>query len=155
MKLHLGVIDRPYENASPDGSTAATTTGEVAQWLENRYHIMEIFYHFHEQEIADKLAEGMADALEAVMVGAAGGTGKVEDFDPFAEALSEEEEIFKFWLALGEVEKVGIPGVPTLAAQNRQSLRLKLKKKLRGPARPSFIDTGLYQSSFKMWVEDE
>jgi hypothetical protein len=149
MKLHLGVIDRPYENASPDGSTAATTTGEVAQWLENRYHIMEIFYHFHEQEIADKLAEGMGDALEAVMVGAP------PSLNPTTEALSTEETVFKLWLALGEVEKVGIPGVPTLAAQNRQSLRLKLKKKLRGPARPSFIDTGLYQSSFKMWVEDE
>jgi hypothetical protein len=148
LKLHLGVIDQPYAQDSPDGSKKAVTTGEVAQWLENRYHIMEIFYQFHEQEIADKLAEGMGDALEAIMMGAP------PSLQPTLEALSAEEAVFKLWLALGEIEKLGIPGVPTLAAQNRESLRLKLKKKFRGPARPSFIDTGLYESSFKMWMED-
>ena len=142
MKLHLGVIDQPYANGG-------VTTAQVAGWLENKYHIMELFYHFHEREIADALTAGLQDALEAHMMGAP------ITLDPFQEAFSNEEAVFKMdWLALGGVEKVGIPGVPTQRALDRESLRLKKKKKDRGPARPSFIDTGLYQSSFKMWMED-
>jgi hypothetical protein len=49
------------------------------------------------------------------------------------------------------MDTLGIPGVPTLAAQEGRSSRFK-KGKGKGP-RKSFIDTGLYVGSFKSWVD--
>jgi len=50
-----------------------------------------------------------------------------------------------------EVEKLGIPGVPTKAALRGVNHRLKHPYRRRG-ARPSFVDTSLYMSSFKAWA---
>lgn len=148
--LHLGVLDVPYQQARKKRAkrTAATvTTGDVAEWLERRYGVMRTFYQQHEQEIADQLTQALVDASESMMMGApvAG--------DPFGAGTSQIEDGFKQFLALQEMDKLGVPGVPTAAAQAGVSSRFK-KDKGRGP-RPSFIDTGLYQSSFKAWIEDE
>jgi hypothetical protein len=116
-------------------------------WLENRYGVMQTFYDQHEQEIADQLTQSIVDAGEALMQGAP------TTADPFGAATSQIEDGFKQFLALGEMDKLGVPGVPTAAAQAGVSSRFK-KGKGRGP-RQSFIDTGLYQSSMKAWVTDE
>lgn len=141
LTLHLGVSELPY----PDDRDG-TTTGDVAEFLERKYHVMEVFYNEHEQDVADALAEGMKDVLEAVIMGAS------PPADPFLAGTSEIEHLFQRFIESGEMETLGYPGVPTQAALEGRSLRFKAK---RGPSRRvSFYDTGLYVSSFKAWIED-
>jgi hypothetical protein len=66
---------------------------------------------------------------------------------------AEIEERFKDFLSLQEMDKLGVPGVPTEAAKKGKSSRFKRRRSKGGAPRPSFIDTGLYQSSFKAWVD--
>lgn len=142
MKLHLGVIDLPY-NEVGEGNKPGTTTGDVALILETKYGVMGAFYQKHKDDVSEAITDGLAGALENIMMGAPAG-------DPFAEGTSAIEEQFKGFLSSGEIEGMGIAGVPTEAAKKRRSLRFK-KKKAKN-ARPSFIDTGLYQTSMKSWV---
>ena len=176
-RLHLGVLDLPYVNAPQDVNkprpakappptksgkprkvrarkhgpwlpgtkvhSGEQTTGDVAGWLEDKYKPMEAYLATHGQEVADNLAQSMLGAMEAQLMGGPAG-------DPYAEGASKIEEGFKAFLSAGEIETLGIPGLPTGAASRGVNHRLKLKK---GAPRPSLIDTGLYQSSFKAWVE--
>lgn len=149
MKLHLGVVDIPYANMPEYGATAATgtqTTGDVATWLENKYHIMESFYELHDAEIADFIANSAKGAMESVMMGV--GTPEEIKFD---EKASEDiYDLFNKFIDSREIEGLGIPGVPTTAAKEGVNHRLKSK---RGPRRPSFRDTGLYEDAFKAWID--
>lgn len=143
MKLHLGVIDLPYP-ADAEG----LTTGDVAEILEDKYHPMEVFFELHGQEIADALANGMEGALESLLMGA-----PPQAIARAAEgALSGVQAQFKTFLSSREMEGLGIPGVPTKAALDGVNHRLKKRK---GAPRPSFIDTGLYQSSFRAWMSED
>lgn len=168
MKLHLGVVDIPYAVQVPEGArrvvhrvtkggavsthtaapTGGETTGDVAQILEERYHVMELFY---EEVGADKIAEALAHsargALESLMMGA-----PPENISLTAEAEGEIEGAFKLFLDQRELDHVG-PGVPTAAALKGVNHRLKHPYAKDNPERPSFIDTGTYQTSFKAWVE--
>lgn len=162
--LHLGVLDIPYSDApsaSPKASLAAAkrrskipprtaapsskSTGDVADILESRYGIMEKFFELHTPIIADELAESARGALENLMMGAPGTISLT------AEAESAIEADFKRALSLREFDGV-ISGVPTQAALDGVSHRFASPRGSRG-SRPSFIDTGLYQMSFKTWVD--
>jgi hypothetical protein len=151
MLLHLGVIDIPYADApkSRRSKTArgTQTTGDVAGWLEARYHVMETFFELHDQDVANDLANGLSGALENMMTGRSPLSA-----DPFLGATSAIEDRFKKFLSDREMEQIGYPGVPTMAAQMGVNHRLKRPYKRR-PARPSFVDTGLYSASFKSWVD--
>jgi hypothetical protein len=137
--LHLGVVDVPY--AVKDG----TTTGQVARWLEDRYHVMEIFSEIHGQEIADAMAQSMADAVDGLMMGAP------VSGNPLAAAESVIDVAFKKFIDTKEMDHLGIPGVPTKAAKDGVSKRFKSGF---GPKnRPSFQDSGLYETDFKAWVD--
>jgi hypothetical protein len=150
MILHLGVIDIPYANAPKeykahkDHVTPGTeTTGNVAVWLENKYHVMETYYELRGQFVADALAESLKSVLEDLMMGAP------VTIDPFGSGTSQIESDFKATLSQRLLEGI-IPGTPTMAAQKGVSRRFKSGY---GPLnRPSFIDTGLYQASFKSWI---
>lgn len=148
MRLHLGVVDVPYANPPRrKGSRARSgtqTTGDVAGWLEAKYHVMEVFFESQQRRVAQDLEEGLAGALESLLMGGPP-TGQ-----PFASGLSRTEDRFKQFLSRRRIESMGIPGVPTEAALRGVSHRFKNKRSGR---RPSFIDTGLYQSSFKAWVD--
>lgn len=156
MKLHLGVVDVPYVALEPPGAykkrikagkhpgAGHKTTGDVADILEAKYHVMEIFWQLHEEENVRDLTVGMRDALETLMVG-----GPLH-LDPFAEAESLIEGRFRRFLTDKEMDRLGYPGVPTKASLKGVSHRFKRK---RGPARPSFVDTGLYEAAFKAWSE--
>ena len=168
MKIILGVVDLPYvasvhekvrlasAKARRQGKrvsaeleklssnpTGAQTTGDVARILEDKYHVMELFFEEHRQFIADHLAESVSDKMQDIISGAPVGAGS-----PIDAGASEIEDRFKQFLSLQEVERLGIPGVPTQAALDGVNHRLKKK---RGARRPSFIDTGLYEASFKVW----
>ena len=142
-KLHLGVVEQPYSEI-PGLEHVAVTTGDVAEWLESKYHVYEIFFEEHVKDIANAMTESMAGSLETFMQ-----TG-VAPLDPLLQAESVIETIFKAFLTNKEMEALGYPGVPTRAALEGISKRFKNH---RGPRRPSFIDTGLYQASFKAWFD--
>jgi hypothetical protein len=153
ITLHFGVIDLPYSFRAPiiargkkrgKRPSGAQTTGDVAGYLENKYHIMEHFYQVRQKQIVGDLEKSLQGALENLLLGAPVTSA------PFAEAASSIEDRFKKFLGNREIEKLGYPGIPTKAALRGVNHRLSLN---RGARRPSFIDTGLYQSSFKVIID--
>lgn len=134
ITLHLGVIDIPYENEN-------TTTGDVAERLEEKYHIMQTFFDRYGNDIADLMSKDLAGGLENMFAGAP------PTKDPLAESMSRVHDLFVGFLDNSEMN--GLPGVPTQRALEGISKRFKNKK---GPPRPSFIDTGTYQAAMRAWV---
>jgi len=134
ITFHLGVIDVPYEDEN-------TTTGDVAEYLEEKYQIMQTFFDRYSKDIADLMANDMAASLENMMAGAPPAK------DPLAESMSRIHDLFVAFL--DNTEMHGLPGVPTPRALDGISRRFKNKK---GPPRPSFIDTGTYQAAMRAWV---
>lgn len=151
--LVLGVVDVPYSNDGPQKpgkkgkrakSSAPTSTVLVATVLEAKYGVMQTFYDAHKNDVVGAMIDSAEGALENLFMG-----GTLTD--PFAGADQKIQADFRTFLMTAEIESMGIPGVPTKAAQNRQSLRFKAKV---GPnERPSFIDTGTYELAFRAWVE--
>lgn len=144
IQLHLGVADIPY--ADEEG----TTTGDVAEILEEHYEVIGTFYAHHERDIIALLEDGMRGAIENRLMGAP------VPSNPLAGAESKIEEMFRKFLSDREIEQpahgVAPYTVPTMAAILGLSSRFKGKKNPAG-RRPSFIDTGLFQSSFRAWVD--
>lgn len=134
ITLHLGVIDIPYEGEG-------TTTGDVAERLEEKYRIMQTFFDRYGNEIADLMSNDLAANLENLMAGAP------PSRDPLAESMSRVHDLFVAFLDNEEMN--GMPGVPTQRALLGISKRFKNK---RGDPRPSFIDTGTYQAAMRSWV---
>lgn len=160
LTLHLGVVDIPYaydqqqvgKNGKPlkraKKVTLSTTTGDVAEILEAKYHLIEVFYEEHEDDIAKAFEESLAATFENVLLGVP------PPNDPFAAANNKIEAMFKTFLSSQEVERIGIPGTPTKAALAGVSHRFAHPYAKRAP-RPSFIDTGLYEASFSAWMDEE
>ncbi|EAA8522449.1 hypothetical protein VV40_004351 [Salmonella enterica subsp. enterica serovar Pomona] len=128
ITFHLGVIDVPYEDEN-------TTTGDVAEYLEEKYQIMQTFFDRYSNDIADLMTNDMAASLENMMAGAPPAR------DPLAESMSRIHDLFVAFLDNAEMN--GLPGVKGI------SRRFKNKK---GPPRPPFIDTGTYQAAMRAWV---
>lgn len=141
LKLSLGVLDVPY--ADHEG----VTTGDVAEWLEAEYEIMGTFYDKNAQAIADDLAASFEGELESIVMGK-----RAEPSNFFNAGTSKIETKFHQFLETGEMEKLGMEGIPTKAALRGVNHRLKAK---RGKRRVSFIDTGLYDASFRAKVTIE
>lgn len=142
MKLHLGVTDVAYS-----GEGGAKTTGDVAEILEDKYHIMRIFYEENEQFVADKLANAFAGALESLAQGA--------PYSPkmMKPVLPAVDERFRDFLSSDEMSRI-LPATQQIqAAQKGVSHRKKKPYAKKNKARPAFIDTGLYQRSFRSWVD--
>lgn len=163
--LHLGVLDLPYVEAPPPAKKppkraprrprphkahakkfSNNTTGDVAEILEAKYHVMELFWELHQDDIAEDFADSLSGAIETFIMG-----GPV-NFDVTGTATSRIEDRFKQMLSLRELDALGYPGIPTAAAEHGVSHRFKRARQKRA-ARPSFVDTGLYASSFKAWVD--
>lgn len=150
--LHLGVADIPYTEAAPPVKrgrkprkmAATQTTGDVAEILESKYHIMQIFFEQHQRDITGLMADSLSGALESMLSGAP------SRVSPHGEGASQIETMFRRFLSNREMDSLGYPGVPTEAAQMGLSHRFRGK---RGSPRPSFIDTGQYEASMKVWVD--
>lgn len=149
--LHLGVTEQSYGDvATKDGNkitAGAPSTGDVAQWLEDKYGLMQAFFNAHETDIAGALEQSVGDTLEALLMGAP------PQADAFGAGASKIEEMFKDFISSREAEQVGIPGTPTGAALRGVNHRLKHPYSKSNPRRPSFRDTGLLQASAKVWVD--
>jgi hypothetical protein len=153
MKLHLGVVDTPYSGA-PRGKRAKLksgnqTTGDVAEILEDNYKVMERFVELHGDEIAKSLEESVAGGLDSILTGQAPLT-----IDVFGDAMGEIETMFRTMLDTKELERQGYPGIPTHQAALRGVDHRKKHPYAKRPPRPSFVDTSLYSSSFKAWMEE-
>jgi hypothetical protein len=165
VKLVFGVIDIPYANALDQPrrvpqakpgrqrrrrprkvASGTQTTGDVAEILEKRYNVMERFAGLNETEIVSSIENALVGNIENVILGAPI-TG-----EPLAAATSEIEEMFRDFLDRRGMDGYAW-GVPTQAAERGVNHRLLHPYAKRGP-RPSFIDTGLYQQSFRCWVEE-
>ena len=169
--LHLGVVDVPYAHLVPqttkrvshrvargngkdkapttkvNGPSGSETTGDVAEILEDQYTVMECFWTKHGDEIKALMEDDMVASLQAMMDG-----NPVGDV-PFAEAMSRAERLFADFLNTSEMLEVLGSGPGTGAARRGVNHRFKHPYAKGNPSRPPFIDTGLYQASFRAWVE--
>lgn len=139
MKVCLGVIDMPYDY----GDTSATTF-EVAEALEERYKIFTHFWEEHKGTIAPEVGEALAySIINHIQHGAPLVSG---------ELLGDTMRTFNIFLENEEMAGLAVDGVPTLAALDGRNSRLKQKY---GERRPSFIDGGLFKSSFVAWIDND
>lgn len=144
--LHLGVLDIPHVAPTGKAQTAPLTTGDVADILEAKYHVMELFYEERGPAIADAMAESMGDALADLLGGAPPGNNAT------TAAMGKIQDLFVQFIDRKQLDGV-VPGVPTLAALKGVNHRFLHPFAKANPPRPSFKDTGLYEDSFRAWVD--
>lgn len=140
LTLHFGVLVQPYR-----AGRRAMTTYDVAQILEHKYGVMGAYFRVHQKDVVKAVESSMMGALEALAMGAR--------VDPWARGMGAIERGFRDFIASREVERVGIPGTPTKAAQRGQSQRFKSPRAGGRASRSSFRNTGLYMTSFKAWAD--
>jgi hypothetical protein len=121
------------------------TTGDIAQILEAKYHIMRTFVEMNKNDIISAIEKSMVGSVINIVNGQPG------PIAPDAQAMSDIENAFKNALSMRAFDGL-IKGVPTAASLGGVSHRFK-KPYASRPARPSFVNTGLYQSSFTAWTE--
>jgi hypothetical protein len=161
--LRLGVVDVPYtDDPSPSKTDREVknqkrndiraalglqefhgTTGDVAEILEEHYHVMEIFFEEHQSDIAGVLEETYGDALEDMLSG-----GVPAGSNSMIAAAGQIKDLFTKFIDGREMDGVQ-PGVPTGAAKKGVNYCLKHPTAKGNPERPSFKDTGLYEQSFQ------
>lgn len=139
MKICLGVVDMPY-----DYGEEQATTFEVATTLEEEYGLFSHFWAQHQDAIIQEAGTAVAHQLiNQIRYGASGGGDLL---------LGNSIREFNIFLEQEEMAGLGVAGVPTQAALDGVNSRLK---KHSGPRRPSFIDGGLFKTSFTAWIEDD
>jgi hypothetical protein len=142
MKLHLGVIDQKYRTGKD--------VAEVAKILEGKYGIMAIFAAQQQNEIANALATSLADATEALMTG-------TPVANAYAEGTEEIQKNFRKFLDMngtGIITEASKKGVSGRFMDKNNTKGKRLPENSNGQVRPSFIDTGTYQNSFRAWIEE-
>ena len=136
MKLNLGVMDVPYSH-----SAEGETTFEVAEILENKYSVMQIFLDMHMQDIATDLENGIAGAIDNAFMGN-------PSKDLFAGAMSRTEERFRQYI---DTEEHGI----RLKKQDAPKAGGRKKRQYKKVERVTpFIYSGLYRISFRSWITE-
>ena len=147
--IHLGIQELPYSlvDTTPvgnsDKSKSDMTTGDVAEILEENYGVMEHFWERHEEDAVNAISDSLSSAFEAQLDGAPFNVSALE------QGAKEVENLFKKFLENREMDGL-VGGVPTLAAIKGISHR---PKSVRKTPWVSFIDSGLYESSFRCWVD--
>jgi hypothetical protein len=143
LTLHLGVLVQPYRSTGKN--VRALTTGDVAQFLEDKYDIMATFWRVRERKIGEAIENSFSGALESLVMG--------QRTDPWGPITQSIQSQFRDFISSKEAERVGIPGTPTKAALRGVNHRLKHPYASGNPRRPSFRDTGLYMTSFRAWAD--
>ena len=140
-RLHFGVPDNIHYAYGGGGKSVH----EVAEILEARYAIIERFVADNDKPIRALMKEQSARHARAAVA------GRTPSMQP---ALDKIKQMFKTYLLTKQLDGKGIGGfpIPTLASLRGVNHRLKHPYARRAP-RPSFVDTGLYMSAFKAWVE--
>jgi len=151
LKLKLGVV----EVLEPNGITSYG----LGNILEEKYTLFSAFVDIHQQEISNQLSESLAGAMETFLA-----TGNMPK-NPFNAAGEELTLSLKKYIYTEELAGK-VAGVPTQAALEGISTRTmngknprkvkggqKFKRVKTGVRRPSFIDTGIFEASTKVWIE--
>lgn len=155
MKLHLGVIDVPHIQPG-------VTTYDVGMELEKDYGLFSAFYELFENSIDKAVEKDVQIAIDKLL------SGKDPKLN-FGTSTSAIDTMFHQFLDSGAIESMGKPGVPTKAALEGKRTRFKGKgssaktwvKGKRSPVqsestgvrRPSFVDSGILNASFKSWID--
>jgi hypothetical protein len=155
VTLCLGVVDVAY---TEDGES--TTTGEVAGYLEDEYHVMRTFLELHEDEIGEFLADAMAGEIESLAQGkpviplaAHDVTTQLGDRVIEGQSVNGRiEEAFRDYLDAREWKQVS--GQTVDAAEQGVNHRKKHPYSSKNKARAEFQDTGLYSASFRAWLSN-
>jgi hypothetical protein len=135
---------RPKKLSQPQEAYGqGKTSGQVATELESKYHLVETFYTFEEDEIVKDFQGAYANALDLGMWG--------QSWEPVWDPSIKYEGRFRRALSQRKFDGL-IHGVPTQAALRGVS-HLRQDPYAGKTSRPSFIDTSLYQRSFKAWTE--
>jgi hypothetical protein len=149
MILSLGVVDVAYSDAS---SSVAKTTGDVAELLEDRYHIMATFFELRREKIAGFLANDMAASIQRLV----NGGPAIDKRSSLTYGADQKiEAMFRSFLDANEMSRLqkAFTGVGlSAAAEAGVSHRKKHPYAQANKARPAFIDTGLYRISFRAWT---
>lgn len=155
VTLNLGVVDVAYSDA--DGGK---TTGEVAGYLEDEYHVMRTFLELYEDKIGEFLADAMAGEIESLAQGKPVTIfGKGIDThlgDRVIAGMSVNgkiEEAFRDYLDSGEWNRVS--GQAIEAADAGVNHRKKSPYSSKNQSRAAFVDTGLYQAAFRAWTSGD
>lgn len=150
--LNLGVVDVGYTD-----SEGSVTTGDVAGWLEDRYHIMRTFLELNEGFIGQCLVDAAAGAIESIAQGRpvpglnADLSTRLDVRQLFGSSINERiEERFRDFLDAGEMNRYLPPTQQSQAAA--QGINHRKKNPNTGQGRQAFVDTGLYQAAFRAWM---
>jgi hypothetical protein len=138
VKLHLGCVDVQYTN-----SKEGETTFEVAQILEKKYHVMDIFYEMHTADIAKELESRIAGAIERAFAGHKS-PNLFTAMDPFFGI----EEKFREYIDREE-HGIKLKRISKPVAGGRKKRQYK---KVETPL-PAFVYSGLYRYNFRAWIE--
>jgi hypothetical protein len=155
--LNLGILDVPYAEGK-------NSTGDVAEILEKTYSIMALFSLLHGADIIEGLENVMQDRLENLLMGDPGAGDDLAQIGPWPNrllsslfpegSLSSIEETFRKMLDNRELDGHG-PGIPTQASLLGHNPRLLHPYAKGNPSRPSFIATGAYQNSMRVWIAED
>ena len=153
--LVLGVNDVPYTNVTPPErkkgekiKSGHQTTGDVAEILEDHYGVMQQFFEQNEAAIIKLMEESIQGSFETLMMSGFGSP------NINAAATDAIDRMFQIWLDAEKATQLSAKyPVPTGAALAGVNHRKKHPYAKDNARRPSFIDTGLYQSSFRSLVE--
>jgi hypothetical protein len=143
--LSLGVLDVAYTQDEGNG-ISHTTTGKVAQILEDNYHIMATFFALRDEQIAGFLADAMAQAFSDKV------NGRTVGGSPMADAEQRIEAEFRAFIFSNEINtlSMAVTSTPISAAAARGVNKRKMHPYAKAnKARPAFVDTGLYVASFR------
>jgi hypothetical protein len=157
MRITVDFEDVPYAQSSYKrlgmkgnrkriGAGKTTTTKEVADILERKYHIVRFFLENHAEEVAEPILDIVNARLAQAMRGgqALPKLGKI--------GVKAANEAFVQMIKSREMDGK-VPGVPTEASRGYTRKRLGKHKGFRVRRRPSFYDTGLYANAFRLKVE--
>ena len=148
--LHLGVNDVPYAYGRK-----SITTYQVAKILERNYGVMQMFWDAHGQDVAQDMEGSLKIAFEAMLEG--------RSIDPYRPAMAQIQTRFRRFISTQEVERMGFfttrrapnggeLSIPTKAALRGVNHRLARPYAITNPRRPSFRDTGTYETHFQAWT---
>ena len=152
--LHFGFEETSYSDKS-------LTAADVAEILEDKYGVVEHFYELHKNEIEELITEAFASELNNslqnnVSWNTTNASWKGTNIEimtatksnPYAIAIDKIKEMFHRAIDQKEFDSLGIPGVPT-----KDSLKGKTPSTNKGPVRPSFLFSGIFKESFRVWIE--
>jgi hypothetical protein len=132
-KRFIRQLDKAKKVAALQG-TEAKTTDEVADYLEEKYGVLQTFVEHNSEDIGDVIGKRLAAKIEEIVLG--------EEAAPLDDTkfIPDISSLFIEFIENREMD--GLEGVPTQAA-------------LAEGDRPSFYDTGNYANSMVAWFSED